>query len=290
MLHVHRLTIIGDSNARNAHVAHGRKVTNQYGFPVQFLPATSLHAGLEHLSRSAVAKETLVLVDFVANGLVDAVDTMMEGPEFDQEIERTVGVYAHALAEASKDIPVLAVMLPMFRAFPSWFPAQHESICARIIGLLRGTSVKIVQPMQITGADLNTDGIHLNQESLGAFHTHMMSSAFGQNWSPLKGLRHNEMVGDIDEAPGTSRKRGPTQEGIGGGVTPEKSKLPRTKTPRSEGMRATRDSNNFGASGTAMDEGLDEVNNVCLCISFSSPTTKPRPCSQPGVDCSTIWP
>jgi len=268
-----RLTIIGCSNMRNAYVAHGRKSTNKYGFPVEFHPATSLHVGLEQLSRAAASKELMVMVDFITNGLVDAVDMMMEGPEFDQEITKTLKSYTDSITEASKYVGVMVVILPMFRAFPKWLPAKHGSICDAIKDLLRDTNANIIPPMHITEDGLNTDGVHLNPASLMNYNTHMMQAAFGRDWTPLKGLKMKIANNDgVISTPSSSRKR----RNVGGEVIEtEKPKHPRTVIPLPNfedtgveeanfnfGASTSASTNPFGYDGPEMETEVDGVDRT----------------------------
>ena len=258
-----KFTVIGDSNMRNACTASSKLSLKSFGFELDFKLASAYLVGLEHLKDAAASNSTLVLVDFITNGLVDTVDAMIAGPEFDQAVEQTLKEYVEHIEEAAKRVAVLVVLLPLQRSTPKWFNSKHGLISEYLKARFEGTKIRVIPNVAAGDGNFSQDGVHLNTAAISKVYPHVVEQVFERNISPLK--KFQSTSGSVKKGQKRSEAEMKTTTEIASeGVTAKQKRLVESRG----GINAKLQSIAAGPSGAAKlledveDAGMDESGSV----------------------------
>ena len=176
-----KLTIIGDSNIRNAFSGKLKKLDRTGNCSSDFISATSLTAGYKALQDASNA--TMLVISFLLNGITNGTELCRDDGEIQAKVDTIVGEYCQAILNSADSKPNCQhyVLPPFYRASPKWLVGKIDAITSTIIAKLSThTSVHIIPTFNTTPSMLHDD-VHLNTDSQNSLYNHITQYIWPEN-------------------------------------------------------------------------------------------------------------
>lgn len=168
-----KLTIVGDSNIRNAFSGKLKRMDRMGKCSSEYISATSLTAGYKALQDANSA--TMLVISFLLNGITDETELCRDDGEIQAKVDIIVGEYCQAILNSAETKPDCHhyVLPPFYRASPKWLTGKIDGITSTIIAnLSTRTRVHIIPTFNTTPAMLQDD-VHLNSDSQNCLYNHI---------------------------------------------------------------------------------------------------------------------